>query len=366
MVTDFAAPIENVVGQYGLLAIFIFLTLDAAMLMPLLPAELLMVIMTQQYAHDHPSLAWMILLATLAGTLGSILLYWISRAGGQRLFDRFPTAFGMSPRRREKLEKLFQRPAGQSLVLWLRIIPLTRLIVNIPAGLARMPFIRFVVLTFIGNLIFHAGFMYVTYESAQPESPVSMQIARVQAAAIDPAWTWLQDNGLLVISILLVIGVILSIRSTRRANRDPSQAYEGSMLATLATMALFWGGLGVLVGLYADPEFVYETITVTGYDPATMVLGVPYEPLSLVAGGGGFAFLLGLALGDAQHSAKRRFKKQYKARRRHQKLAKQVRDEQQTRGVNQSLYARPGKGPDRRPGETGHESEHGDDEKAES
>ena len=46
----------------------------------------------------------------------------------------------MMPRkRRERLERTFQRPAGQSLVFFLRLVPLTRVLVNIPAGLAKMP-----------------------------------------------------------------------------------------------------------------------------------------------------------------------------------------------------------------------------------
>ena len=51
------------------------------------------------------------------------------------------------------------------------LFPFLRLLVNIPAGLAKMPVKRFLVLTFLGNLLFHAGFMYITYESRRPGSP---------------------------------------------------------------------------------------------------------------------------------------------------------------------------------------------------
>src|SRR5688572_28007242 len=136
MAVDVVGTALDFIAAYGLVAIFILLVLDAALLLPVFPGEVVLVMAVATYATGYPSLAFLVLVTTLAGLLGSLLLYGITRGGGRKLVDRYPRLFMMPRKRREKLERTFAKPSGQSLVLFLRLIPLTRVLVNIPAGLA--------------------------------------------------------------------------------------------------------------------------------------------------------------------------------------------------------------------------------------
>lgn len=55
----------------------------------------------------------------------------------------------------DRAEGWFRR-YGDVLVLFARIVPIARSIVSIPAGTAKMPLVRFVVLTSIGSAIWNA------------------------------------------------------------------------------------------------------------------------------------------------------------------------------------------------------------------
>lgn len=306
MVVDLLAPILDLVATYGLVAVFFFLVLDAAMLLPVLPGELLMIIAVQKFAPDRPALMFVVLLASTAATVGNLLFYGICRGGGRRLVEAHPRLFLMSPERRDRLEKLFHRPLGQSLVLFLRFFPFTRILVSLPAGLAGMPWIRYVVLSFLGNLPYHAAIMFLAFEARRPDSAVATQAATLKEAYANPAWAYVQANWVLVGLATLALAVILSLRASIKAARRPGKHPSSSLLGSLGTAVLFWGGAAILVGLWMEPPFVFDTISITGYDLRTTQLGLPYEPLSLAGAMGTGALLLGFVLASFSRNARRR------------------------------------------------------------
>src|SRR5687767_8615598 len=139
MVVDFAGPILDLLDQYGLFALFVLLMLDAAMLLPLVPGEVLLVMAAAKYGTNPFALGLVIAIASVAATTGNLLMYGIARGAGKGFVERHPRLFLMSARTRERMERAFQRPVGQSMALFMRLVPVARLLVSLPAGLARMP-----------------------------------------------------------------------------------------------------------------------------------------------------------------------------------------------------------------------------------
>lgn len=92
------------------------------------------------------------LYAAVGSTLGASLTYWVSRLGGRPLINRIIRWVRIDPIHLERVEQLFQR-RGASIVLFGRVIPGIRTLVSIPAGLAGMPFGRFVVSTMVGAYV---------------------------------------------------------------------------------------------------------------------------------------------------------------------------------------------------------------------
>ena len=96
----------------------------------------------------HPSV---ILVGALFSAVGSVvgasMPYWVARLGGRPVVDKLARWLRIDAAHITKAENQFQR-WGTGIVLVGRMIPGVRTIINIPAGLANMTFIPFLVATF--------------------------------------------------------------------------------------------------------------------------------------------------------------------------------------------------------------------------
>ena len=103
------------------------------------------------------------LFAAIGSVLGASITYWVARLSGRPLVDKLAHWVRIDSVHIARAEKQFQR-WGTGFVLVGRVIPGIRTLINIPAGLARMPFTTFFVVTFIGSyvwctLLIGAGFV---------------------------------------------------------------------------------------------------------------------------------------------------------------------------------------------------------------
>src|SRR5688500_5785321 len=295
MAVDLVGIALDFMASYGLVAVFVLLVLDAAMLLPVFPGEIVLVMAVAAYAADYPSLAFLVALTTLAGLLGSLLLYGIMRGGGRRLVERYPRLFMMPRKRRQRMESTFARPVGQSLVLFLRLIPLTRVLVNIPAGLAKMKVVRFILLTAIGLLAYHTAFLWFAYEVNRPGSTLATQRQQFQDAYASPAMEFVAANAVLSGLVALAIGSVLSVRSSLAILRDPEES-TGSLIGWLTTMALLLGGLALGVAAYVDPEPVVELARLRGLDVEALAEQLDGTVTGVLYAGCAVALAIGLAL----------------------------------------------------------------------
>ncbi len=263
---DVSETILQLIDQYGLFAVFFALILDSAMILPFVPGELILTLAVKRFATSWPALIFVVIVATAGTVVGSFLLFLIAKYGGRNFIMKHPRLFLMSPERRDKLETTFKKPLGQSLVLFFRLFPFLRIIVSLPAGLARMPNLRFLILTSIGSSIFNAGLMWFLYESAQPNSPIAATIDSTNHRYVEPAYAWGLANLTIVAAVVVVLGILSSIRRSFRMIRNPTVPLRNTLLGTLAVTSLFWGGGLLIVGLWTDPLLVYDVIAKTGYD----------------------------------------------------------------------------------------------------
>lgn len=92
------------------------------------------------------------LYAGLGSALGASITYWVARLGGRPLVDRFAKLFRIDLKYIERVENQC-RKWGAGIVLIGRVIPGVRTLVSIPAGLVRIPFLRFFLATFAGAYV---------------------------------------------------------------------------------------------------------------------------------------------------------------------------------------------------------------------
>jgi membrane protein DedA with SNARE-associated domain len=146
---------SHFVRDAGLPGILLLMAISSACIP--LPSEVVMLFAgfavadpNQSATHHHLTLPG-IVIAGLVGTMvGSWIAYGVGRGGRLELLERHGAKFHMGPSQIARAERWFQR-YGQSAVLFGRVIPLVRAFVSLPAGVARMPFWRFTVLSLIGS-----------------------------------------------------------------------------------------------------------------------------------------------------------------------------------------------------------------------
>lgn len=104
----------------------------------------------------HPSV---ILLGALFSAVGSVMgasiPYWVARLGGRPVVDKLARWLRIDTAHITKAENQFQR-WGTGIVLIGRMMPGVRTLINIPAGLANMAYVPFLVTTFIGAYLWCA------------------------------------------------------------------------------------------------------------------------------------------------------------------------------------------------------------------
>jgi membrane protein DedA with SNARE-associated domain len=159
-VTD---ALTSLIGDHGLYAVFILMLIDAV-----LPAasELVMLYAGALAAGAFPGQEvvlfghqlegfWAFFAMAMAGlvgyTIGSVIGWWIGYYGGRPLIERHGRWLHLGPENVERAEKWFER-WGDWAVFLSRMTPVIRSFVSIPAGVAKMPLLRFTVLTFLGSI----------------------------------------------------------------------------------------------------------------------------------------------------------------------------------------------------------------------
>lgn len=106
------------------------------------------------------------ILVSLAGTLGcvigSVLAYWIGMKGGRPFVCRYGKYVFLNEGHLDSTDRWFKK-YGPPMIFLTRILPIVRTFISIPAGMARMDFKKFVILTAIGSAIWCFTLTYVGY-----------------------------------------------------------------------------------------------------------------------------------------------------------------------------------------------------------
>ena len=138
----------------GLPAVFLLMTAESA-LVPI-PSEATMLFAGfavanpgGSHAHHHLTLLGIVVAGVVGNLVGSWIAYAVGRAGRLELIERHGRWLHMTPSRIAWADRWFER-YGAPAVFFSRMIPIVRTFISLPAGIAKMPFVRFTVLTIAG------------------------------------------------------------------------------------------------------------------------------------------------------------------------------------------------------------------------
>ena len=162
MLASLTSSVTSFIGNHGLYAVFLLMVVDAV-----LPAasELVMlyagalvagafvgqnVVLFGDQIHSRP---WAFVAMSLAGvvgnTVGSLLGWGIGAYAGRPLLEERGRWLHLDRAKLDRADRWFAR-FGDAAVFLGRLTPVVRSFISIPAGVVRMPLVRFTVLTFLG------------------------------------------------------------------------------------------------------------------------------------------------------------------------------------------------------------------------
>jgi membrane protein DedA with SNARE-associated domain len=137
----------DVVDAMGLPGVFVLMVLESACIP--VPSEATMLFAGFNVSNGEYSL----LAATAAGVAGNLvgswIAYWVGRAGRVDILEKHGTKLHIKRSHLEWADRWFERH-GDATVFFTRMLPIIRTFISLPAGVARMPFWRFSLLTLAG------------------------------------------------------------------------------------------------------------------------------------------------------------------------------------------------------------------------
>ena len=115
-----------------------------------LPSELVMPFAGYLVSTGRFSLPLVATAGALGCNLGSIVAYELARRGGRPLVERYGRYVLIGRHELDRAERFFTRWGGITVFVG-RLLPVIRSVIAYPAGLARMPLLRFHLYTFAGS-----------------------------------------------------------------------------------------------------------------------------------------------------------------------------------------------------------------------
>jgi membrane-associated protein len=151
-------------------------------------------------AHEHHelNLGLIILVGTVACTLGDNLGYWIGYRGGRTFLDRHRRLFHIPDRMVQRGEKLFD-DYGAVTILFARFVFGMRVIAGPLAGVLRMPWRKFAIYNFLGAASWVATIASVGYLLGHHWDSLVQIVARINTVVIAGLvlllyWLWRRNR----------------------------------------------------------------------------------------------------------------------------------------------------------------------------
>lgn len=154
MLESVAQWVIQIISSLGYPGIVITMAIESA-LIPL-PSEIIMPFSGFLVSTGRFDLHLVALAGAVGNVLGSLLAYALGFYGKDQVVHKLVRKYGkwilLSEEELEQAEKLLHK-YKDLVVLGSRVLPGIRTVISLPCGVAKLPLIRFVVLTFVGSLV---------------------------------------------------------------------------------------------------------------------------------------------------------------------------------------------------------------------
>jgi membrane protein DedA with SNARE-associated domain len=203
----------DVVDALGLPGVFVLMLLESACIP--VPSEATMLFAGFNVSRGEYSLFAATAVGSVANLVGSWVAYWVGYLGRVDLLEKHGKKLHVKKSHLEWADRWFERH-GDATVFFTRMMPIIRTFISLPAGVAKMPFWRFSVLTLAGCV------------------PWVLMLTFIGKQAGDRWEEWkdsLHYVDYAVLAAIVVGGAYLLIRARRR-RRSEAESSRGDSPAT--------------------------------------------------------------------------------------------------------------------------------------
>lgn len=134
-------------ADYGYAAVFVLMALESACIP--FPSEVTMLVGGWYSSSGSLDFFWTGAAGVAGNMVGSWVAYGIGRTTGRALLDRYGRYVLIRPHDVDRAEVWWERH-GEAATFFSRLLPVIRTFISLPAGIARMPFGKFSLYTFLG------------------------------------------------------------------------------------------------------------------------------------------------------------------------------------------------------------------------
>ena len=185
-----------IMEQFGLLGVTVMMFLENVF--PPIPSELIMPAAGFAAAMGKMNLVLVIIAGTLGSVLGALPLYYLGTIFDEKRLFSLAEKYGkyvlVKPSDVTNAQDWFHK-YGKTVIFFGRMIPAIRSLISIPAGMARMPMLPFLVLTAIGSAIWTTILAYAGY---------------ILGANYEQVEAFIEPISKIVVIVVLCIGAVIA------------------------------------------------------------------------------------------------------------------------------------------------------------
>ncbi|HEY6695567.1 MAG TPA: DedA family protein [Solirubrobacteraceae bacterium] len=137
----------DVIDKLGLPGVFVLMLAESACIP--IPSEATMLFAGFNVAEGHWGLIPTVAVGVAANVVGSWIAYAVGYYGRIDILEKHGAKLHIKPSHLAWADRWFER-YGDATVFFSRMLPIIRTFISLPAGVARMPFWRFTLLTTLG------------------------------------------------------------------------------------------------------------------------------------------------------------------------------------------------------------------------
>ena len=189
--------LRGLLVQYGYWGVAATLLLENAGIP--VPGETVLLLASFLAFSEHAlDLRWIVVVGTIAATLGDNLGFALGHYGGRPLLERYQRFFRVQSATLERGEQIFGR-YGAATVFFARFVFGMRIIAGPLAGVLRMPWRKFLLFNFLGALLWvtviaGAGYMFGQHWRRLVQDLKVFDIAVAVLVLLAIAFVWLRHR----------------------------------------------------------------------------------------------------------------------------------------------------------------------------